>query len=160
MPTFHIRLANDDLTFSAGHFLVLEGGQCERLHGHTYRAAAEVWGPLDGTCCVVDFLAAQRALKDILGELDHRMLLPTEHPALRVTSRAAEIEATLGDRRWVFPPGDCLLLPIANTTTELLAQHVGRRLQAALSGLGGQPPERLRVEIGESTGASAFCELP
>ena len=42
---FHIRIADDDLVFCAAHFITLEGGGCERLHGHTYRVAAEVHGP-------------------------------------------------------------------------------------------------------------------
>jgi 6-pyruvoyltetrahydropterin/6-carboxytetrahydropterin synthase len=160
MPTFHIRLASDDLAFCAGHFLVFEGGQCERLHGHSFRVAAEVFGPLDANQYVVDFVAAQNALKAIVAELDHRMLLPTKHPAIGLSSRSGEIEATFAGRRWIFPEGDCLLLPIANTTTELLAQHVAERFWTALIALGGGSPERVRVEIGEGCGASAVCELP
>ena len=160
MPSFHIRIANDGLIFSAGHFITMGGGTCERLHGHTYRVAAEVQGPLDENQCVVDFLAVHSALKAIVAELDHRMLLPTRHPTLRVLSQAGEIEVTWADRRWVFPQDDCLLLPIANTTTELLAQHVGERLLAALVAMGGGTPGMVRVEIGEGDGASAVCELP
>ena len=106
------------------------------------------------------FSPLRNALKAIVAELDHRMLLPTEHPAIRVSSRAGEIEVAFADRRWVFPEDDCLLLPIANTTTELLAQYVGERLLAALAALGGGMPSRVRVEIGEGAGAAAVCELP
>ena len=160
MPRFHIRLSGDDLVFCAGHFLAFAHGGCERLHGHSYRVTAELWGPLDENRCVVDFLTAQAALKAILAELDHRVLLPTEHPAICVSSGPEETEVTFAGRRWVFPSGDCLLLEIANTTTELLAQHIGERLLAAVTALGGRPPERVRVEVGEGTGASAACELP
>ena len=160
MPSFHIRLANDALVFCAGHFLALEDGRCERLHGHSYRVAAEVWGPLDENQYVIDFLAAGDALKAIVAELDHRVLLPVEHPAIHVSRRPGEIEVTFAGRRWVFPDDDCLLLPIANTTTELLAQYVGERLLAALGAPGGRSPDRVRVEIGEGTGAAAVCELP
>lgn len=156
---FHIRIANDDLVFSAGHFITLAGGTCERLHGHTYRVAAEVYGPLNADQYVADFVAVAGALKAILAELDHRMLLPTQHPAIRVASRAGEIEVAFADRRWVFPQHDCVLLPIANTTTELLAQYVGEHLLAALAEIGGEKPAAVRVEIGEGTGASAVCEL-
>ena len=159
MPEFHIRIAGDDLSFCAAHFITLEGGRCERLHGHTYRVAAEVFGPLDDCQCVVDFLVVRNALKSIVAELDHRMLLPTQHAAIRVSSRAGEVEATFADRRWVFPQDDCLLLPIANTTTEVLAQYVGERLAAALKSLGMASPSRLRIEIGEGTGCSAVCDL-
>jgi 6-pyruvoyltetrahydropterin/6-carboxytetrahydropterin synthase len=160
MPSFHIRVANDDLVFSAGHFITLEGGRCERLHGHTYRVAVEVYGPLDENQCVVDFLVVRNALKSIISGLDHRMLLPTEHPTIRVSPRGSEIEVTCGDRRWVFPAHDCLLLPVANTTTELLARYVGERLLADLTGCGVGAPGHVWVEIGEGSGAAAVCELP
>lgn len=160
MPSFHIRLANDDLVFCAGHFLVFERGGCERLHGHSFRVAAEVFGPLDGNQYVVDFVAAGKALKAIVAELDHRVLLPTKHPAISLSSRSGEIEVTSGGRRWILPEHDCRLLPIANTTTELLAQYVGERFWAALVALGGAAPERVKIEIGEGGGASAVCELP
>ena len=160
MPRFHIRIAGDDMTFSAGHFIAMADGQCERLHGHTYRVAAEVTGPLDADQCVVDFVALRNALKAIVAELDHRMLLPTEHPTIRAVSRAGEIEVAFADRRWVFPADDCLLLPVANTTTEMLAHYVGGRLLAALGALGGNTPSRVRIEIGEGGGAAAVCELP
>ena len=106
------------------------------------------------------FIAAGKALKAILAELDHRVLLPSKHPTLRLSSRTGEIEAALADRRWVFPHDDCVLLPLANTTTELLAQYVGERLMTAVTALIGRPPARVRVEVGEGTGESAACELP
>jgi 6-pyruvoyltetrahydropterin/6-carboxytetrahydropterin synthase len=158
MPKFHIRLARDDLVFSAGHFITLQDGVCERLHGHSYGVAAEVYGPLDENQCVVDFRAAHDALRRIIGELDHRMLLPTGHPAIQVHRLAAEVEVRFADRRWLFPPDDCLLLPVANTTTELLAEYVGRRLFEALKGQCGVSPGRVRIEIGEGTGCSACWE--
>jgi 6-pyruvoyltetrahydropterin/6-carboxytetrahydropterin synthase len=160
MPSFHIRLAGDDLVFCVGHFLVFERGECERLHGHTFRVSAEVFGPLDANQYVVDFVAARNALKAIVAELDHRVLLAAKHPAIRVSSREGEIEVTFAGRRWILPEGDCLLLPIANTTTELLAQHLGERFWVALTALGGGAPQRVRVEIGEGAGTSAVCELP
>ena len=86
------------------------------------------------------------------------MLLPTLHPAIRVASRAGEVEVTFAERRWVFPQDDCLLLPVANTTTELLAQYVAERLRTALAA-GGETPTTVGVEIAEGSGASAGCEL-
>ncbi|MEN6450241.1 MAG: 6-pyruvoyl tetrahydropterin synthase family protein, partial [Thermoguttaceae bacterium] len=126
---FRVRVASDDLVFSAAHFITWGSTACERLHGHTYRAAAEVFGPLDGHQCVVDFTILRAVLKEILAELDHRVILPTEHSALRVTKGPSEVEASFDQRRWIFPSDNCLLLPIANTTTELLAAYVGQRLR-------------------------------
>jgi 6-pyruvoyltetrahydropterin/6-carboxytetrahydropterin synthase len=159
MPEFHIRIAGDELTFSAGHFITLEDGECERLHGHTYRVAVEVFGPLNDSRYVVDFVAVRNALKAIIAELDHRVLLPSQHSAIQVSSRAAAIEATFDDRRWVFPKDDCLLLPMANTTTESLAQYIGERLSVSLKSLDMASPNRLQIEIGEGTGCSAVCDV-
>jgi 6-pyruvoyltetrahydropterin/6-carboxytetrahydropterin synthase len=159
MPHFHIRVANDDLVFSAGHFITLEAGKCERLHGHTYRVTAEVHGPLSDNQYVIDFVAVANALKAIVAELDHRMLLPTQHPAIHVSTRAEQVEVAFADRRWSFPQDDCLLLPIANTTTELLAKCVGERLLALLHTPGGDSPEKVRIEIAEGAGVSAVCEF-
>jgi 6-pyruvoyltetrahydropterin/6-carboxytetrahydropterin synthase len=154
MPDFHIRVAGDDLVFCAGHFITLDDGVCEHLHGHTYRVVAEVFGPLDDSQCVVDFVAVRNALKTILAELDHRVLLPKKHAAIRVASQSSAIEVAFADRRWVFPQDDCVLLPVANTTNEMLAQYVGERLAAAMKSL-----SHVRIEIGEGTGCSAVCDL-
>jgi 6-pyruvoyltetrahydropterin/6-carboxytetrahydropterin synthase len=159
MSEFHVRIAGDDLVFSAAHFITLEEGVCERLHGHTYRVAAEVYGPLNDCRYVVDFLVVQNALKGIVAGLDHRVLLPAQHPAIRVSSQPGEIEVAFADRRWIFPQGDCLLLPIANTTTELLAQYVGEQLVAAIESSSGTSPARVWVEICEGGGYAAVCDL-
>jgi 6-pyruvoyltetrahydropterin/6-carboxytetrahydropterin synthase len=159
MEEYRVRVTGDDLVFSAAHFITLEGDVCEALHGHDYRVAAEVAGPLDENSYVVDFVALRDSLKSILGELDHHVLLPTGHPLIRVTLSEQEVQVTFGERRWAFPRSDCVLLPIPNTTTELLARHVGRQLAAELRARGPAKPSRLRVRIDEARGYSATCEL-
>ncbi|OHB68442.1 MAG: 6-pyruvoyl tetrahydrobiopterin synthase [Planctomycetes bacterium RBG_13_63_9] len=159
MPHFHVRISQDDLTFSAAHFITLEGDTCERLHGHDYRLAVEVHGPLDENHCVIDFLALRDALRAVLDELDHRVLLPMEHPSIHLNVGQHEVEATFAERRWLFPRDDCLLLPMPNTTTELLAQHLGRRLIDELQSRCCTRPARIRVELQECCGFTAGCQL-
>ena len=152
-------MAKDYLVFSAGHFITYEGDICERLHGHNYRVRAEVHGELDDNQYVVDFLVLRDELRSIIDELDHHMLLPTEHPTIQVRVTATEVEARFLDRRWVFPRNDCVLLPVPNTTAELLARHIGRRLLAALEDRTGVRPGLVRIEVDECDGQSAVCEL-
>lgn len=156
MERYRVRVAGDDLVFSAAHFITLAGSVCERLHGHNYRVAAEVSGPLDKNHYVVDFVALREALKAILDELDHRVLLPAEHPDVRVAADDREVTATFADRRWVFPRGDCLLLPLPNTTAELLARHIGRRLGDDLHRRTAIRPRKVRVELEEGFGQRAI----
>ncbi len=160
MPsTYHVRVEKDSLAFSAAHFITFAGNICERLHGHNYRVAAEVAGPLDENHYVIDFIALRDALREITLELDHYVLLPTLHPQIRVTAGEQSVEATFEDRRWVFPIGDCRLLPVANTTSELLADYIGQRLFDALAARTGARPELIRIEVDECFGQSAICEL-
>jgi 6-pyruvoyltetrahydropterin/6-carboxytetrahydropterin synthase len=159
MQHFHVRVCGDDLVFSAGHFITLGGGKCEPLHGHNYRVAVEVHGPLDENHYVVDFTALRDALRAILGELDHHVLLPTGHPLIRVATVGQEVEVTFAQQRWVFPRDDCLLLPLPNTTTELLAQYVAQRLLSELESRLGRRPPMVRIEIAEGGGFTAVCQL-
>lgn len=153
---YRVRITKDFLVFSAGHFITY-GNICERLHGHNWRLAAEVAGPLDADHLVVDFIVLRDTLKAIVDELDHRMLLPTLHPAIRVAAGPREVEVTYEDRRWVFPRGDCVLLEIENTTSELLARHIARRLAARLQ-TRGAVPNRIRIELDECFGNVAIYD--
>lgn len=173
MPdSYHVRLTKDYLVFSAAHFITYNGNVCERLHGHNYRVTAEVFGPLDENHYVVDFIALRDTLRAMVAELDHRVLLPTDHGQIKVTADERSVEATFEDRRWVFPRGDCVLLPVPNTTAEMLARHIGQRLLAELragpllagavpAGLvpGGCDVDRtIRIEVDECEGQSAVFE--
>ena len=154
---YSVRLNKEHHVFSAAHFITFgapDGTICERLHGHNYRVAVEVEGPLDENQYVIDFIALRDELKKITDQLDHRMLLPTSHPLIRVTAGEREVEViyTPDRRRWVFPAGDCVLLPVANTTAELLAQCIGQRLSAAIVARTGAKPARLEVAVDENHG--------
>jgi 6-pyruvoyltetrahydropterin/6-carboxytetrahydropterin synthase len=149
---YHVRIEKDTLVFSAGHFITFAGNICERLHGHNYRVAAEVAGPLDENAYVVDFIALRDTLAAIVKELDHFMLLPTRHAQIKVRADEREVEATFEDRRWVFPRGDCVLLDVSNTTAEMLARYIGQRLLLGLKERGIATPELVTTEVDECYG--------
>ncbi|HEV3417984.1 MAG TPA: 6-pyruvoyl tetrahydropterin synthase family protein [Pirellulales bacterium] len=157
--SYRVRVEKDYLVFSAAHFITFDGKVCERLHGHNYRVAAEIEGPLDENQYVIDFIALRDSLRSIVVELDHYMLLPTGHPTIPVVADERSVEVTFEDRRWMFPRGDCKLLPVANTTTELLARYIGIRLLDELERRSGVRPGVLRIELDECFGQSAMCEL-
>lgn len=156
---FRVRVTKDHLVFSAAHFITFAGNICERLHGHNWRVAAEVSGALDENYYVFDFIALRDALQAIVDELDHRVLLPTKHRAIQVAAGEQEVEATFQERRWVFPREDCVLLPVENTTAELIARWIGRRLGDVIRQKAGAPVESIRVDVEENFGQWAVCEL-
>ena len=156
---YHVKIEKERLVFSAAHFITYDGDTCEPLHGHNYHVAAEVRGPLDENHYVIDFIALRDALQEIVDGLDHRMLLPTEHPTIAVQSRDAEVKATHGDRRWIFPAADCVLLPMANTTAELIARYIGLRLLDALETRLGERPTDVEIAVDECDGQWGVCRL-
>src|SRR5271156_6527969 len=130
---YTVRVTKDYLVFCSGHFISYEGDKCERLHGHNYRAAVEVEGPLDLNHYVFDFIALKQRTMLITDELDHRMLLPTKSQCIKLAEDGRSIRVRYKDREWLFPRDECVLLPIENTTAELLARYIGERLCEDLS---------------------------
>lgn len=157
---YRVRVTKDHLVFSAAHFITYAGNICERLHGHNWRVAVELAGPLDENAYVFDFIALRDSVQRIVIELDHRMLLPTQHSAIHVRPGEREVEVTFGDRRWVFPREDCILLPVENTTAERLAWWIGQKLREQLAPAMRKPAGALRVEVEENFGQWAVCEFP
>ncbi|RLS54225.1 MAG: 6-pyruvoyl tetrahydropterin synthase family protein [Planctomycetota bacterium] len=158
---FHVRVTKDHLVFSAGHFITIDlptGEICERLHGHNWRVAVEVSGPLDRNQYVFDFIALRDNLQAILDPLDHRMLLPTLHPSIRVESGPLETEVRYTSRRWVFPSDECVLLPVEQTTAELIARWIGQTLDDRLIRQGWPRIPHLRIEVEENFGQWAIWE--
>jgi len=155
MEKHQVHVSGDELRFSASHFITLGDGTCEALHGHDFRVSARVEGPLDENRYVVDFVALNRLLRAILDELDHGVLLPTGHPSIHVDAGDREVEVRFADRRWVFPRSECRLLPLENTTAELVARHIGQALLERLAADCGVRPAGLEIELDESPGYTA-----
>jgi 6-pyruvoyltetrahydropterin/6-carboxytetrahydropterin synthase len=157
--TYRVHISKEDLVFSSAHFITYAGDQCERLHGHNYRVGIAVSGPLDENHYVVDFLLLHRLAKAIVDALDHRVLLPTQHQSIEVVVDGNEVQATFQDRRWIFPRDDCVLLPVGNTTSELLARHIARRLLDDLLKEADLRPAHLEVEVDDCFGQTARVSL-
>ena len=157
--TYSVSLEKEQLVFSAAHFITFNGNICESLHGHNYRVKCEVEGDLDENHYVVDFIALRDSLAALVAELDHSVILPINHPTITVQLDEAmgEVLVTFENRRWVFPAEDCRLLPVANTTAELLAKYLGGKLLAKLNETGWNGI-RVRLSVDENHGQWASWE--
>lgn len=157
---YRVLLEKDTMVFSAAHFITFNGDICESLHGHNYRVKCEVYGPLDENGYVVDFIALRDNLTAIVTELDHHTLLPTQHPLIKVVPDENEVTVTFRQKRWIFPLEDCVLLPLANTTAELLANYIGQRLIEKTAPIFGNQINRITIHVDENRGQWGIIELP
>ena len=126
---FSIEVAKDYFNFASAHFLIFANGRREPLHGHNYQVAVALEGELDRAGVVLDFITFKPLVKRICDDLDHRTLIQTKSPIIRVRQRPREIEIVYKKQRLLLPRGDVILLPVVNTSTELLAEHVAKQIQ-------------------------------
>jgi 6-pyruvoyltetrahydropterin/6-carboxytetrahydropterin synthase len=159
--TYRISVAKEDLVFAAAHFITFAGHRCETLHGHNYRAAVLLDGELDPeSWYVVDFSAVKKIMRKLTAELDHKVLLPLENPRLQVATRDGSVQVAYENKpRYVFPERDCALLPIPNTTVEMLATLLAQRLAQELVEAGAKTVTALELEVEENFGQSATYRM-
>ncbi|CAN5748666.1 6-pyruvoyl tetrahydropterin synthase family protein [soil metagenome] len=155
---YTVRVTKDYLVFCAGHFITFHGDNCERIHGHNYRVAVEIEDELDENHYVFDFITLRDLTRALTDQLDHRMLLPDRSPLIVVSEDGPNWVARYRDRYWSFPRDECVLLPIPNTTTELIADYLSNRLRQEIEARGLALPKVLRIEVDESFGQLATAE--
>jgi 6-pyruvoyltetrahydropterin/6-carboxytetrahydropterin synthase len=154
---FRVEVSKDYLVFASAHFITFRGHQCESLHGHNYRVGVAVEGAVDAECLfVLDFSVLKRIVRKLGDEIDHKVLLPTENSkvAFRETGGSLTVDY-FGEPTYVFPRSDCALLPIPNTTAEMLAEYLGRSARDQLVREGYTHLTLLELEVEENYGQSA-----
>lgn len=154
---FRVEVSKDYLVFASAHFITFRGHQCESLHGHNYRVGVAVEGAVDAECLfVLDFSVLKRIVRKLVDEIDHKVLLPTENSKLEFHESGVQLAVDyFGEPKYVFPRSDCALLPIANTTAEMLAQYLGRLTREQLIRDGYRHLTLLELEVEENYGQSA-----
>jgi 6-pyruvoyltetrahydropterin/6-carboxytetrahydropterin synthase len=158
METFGVRVYKEYFNFASAHFLVFADGAREELHGHNYQVRVRFTGAIGPDDMLLDFFRLKPIVKAACDTLDHRTLLPTECERLDVREVDEHVEATYsrpdgGQDRFLFPARDVVLLPLRNTSTERLAEHLARHILEAVRA--DSPNVKLtdfEVEVEESSG--------
>jgi 6-pyruvoyltetrahydropterin/6-carboxytetrahydropterin synthase len=156
MSRYRVVLAKEDFKFSAAHFTLFGDGRAELLHGHNYRVRVELaGGGLDGEGLLVDIESFKRELRARCVRLDSRTLIPGESRRLQWARQGDSIDIRFGERAYRFPAADTLVLPLANTSIELLARMFWQDLAPHLAGSG---VDALAVSVEETAGQECWYE--
>ena len=158
---FRVTVSKDYLVFASAHFITFAGHRCEGLHGHNYRARVTIEGRVNQeSWFVFDFVVLKRIMRKLCDEIDHLVLLPTESDRIQVQEEGETVHVAVDGRpRYVFPRRDCALLPIPNTTVEMMAEMLIDRLRGELTAAGGTGVTAIEMEVEESFGQSATCRV-
>jgi 6-pyruvoyltetrahydropterin/6-carboxytetrahydropterin synthase len=153
---YRLEVTKDELGFAAAHFITMRG-KCERLHGHNYRVSVEVEGTLGDDGYVVDFGLLKRHAREIARSLDHRVLLAAENTQLAFSEAAGHLTVQYGAKRYLFPLDEVVMLPIANTTAELLATYFCGQLVERLNAEDVTTVTCVGVAVSEGPGQQALA---
>jgi 6-pyruvoyltetrahydropterin/6-carboxytetrahydropterin synthase len=106
---------------------------------------------------VFNFVTLKRIMKRVADELDHRTILPRDNPLIAVEPQddGGVIVRTQG--RWYrFPQEDVVILPLPNTTVEMLARHLcGRMRQELAARADASHLTAIEVHVEETFGQTA-----
>jgi 6-pyruvoyltetrahydropterin/6-carboxytetrahydropterin synthase len=154
---FRVSVSKDYLVFASAHFITFAGHRCEGLHGHNYRARVTVEGALnEESWFVFDFVELKRIMRGLCDAIDHLVLLPLESDRIKVREEGENVTVAVdGKPRYLFPRRDCALLPIPNTTVEMLAEMLADRLRVELEKEGALGLTAIEMEVEENFGQSA-----
>jgi 6-pyruvoyltetrahydropterin/6-carboxytetrahydropterin synthase len=154
---YSVSVAKDYLVFASAHFITFAGHRCEGLHGHNYRARVTLEGALlEETWFVFDFVTLKHMMRRLCDEIDHKVLLPLENPKIQLAEDGDAVTVAYeGKPRYRFPKSDCAMLPVPNTTAEMLAALLAARLRAELEAMGAPGLTAIELEVEESFGQSA-----
>lgn len=158
--SWKIVVKQGNLSFSAAHFITLEGTY-EPLHGHNYGVSAELTGEtLTEDSYLLDFGIVKTALRTFIADVNHRFLMPLHNPHLTVTHQHAEWEIRLYDgTRFVMPDASVLPLAMDNVTAERLAEYFAGRLQQELIDRSITHVETITVGVAETEMQTAYCTI-
>jgi 6-pyruvoyltetrahydropterin/6-carboxytetrahydropterin synthase len=154
---YRVSVTKDYLVFSSAHFITFAGHRCEGLHGHNYRVRVTIEGALNKEAWFVfDFVELKGIMKRLCDEIDHLVLLPLESDRVTVVDEGDIVRVSVdGKPRYTFPRRDCALLPIPNTTVEMLARLLTTRLKATIGAEASTGLTAIEMEVEENFGQTA-----
>jgi len=141
------------LGFSAAHFIAGHN-PCGRLHGHNFCVKALVEGAPDGSGMVVDFFAIEGAIRDLLADMDHKILVARRHAVID----AGIVRFMTSDGEVGVSKNAIVLLDIRETTSELLADYILTHVVFD-SGLDFGSVTSFAVGVGESGGRIGWSKI-
>lgn len=172
--SFEVFVSQDTFKFNAAHFVAFQGYR-ERLHGHNYRVGVRLLGQrqIGADGYLIDFGNVKKITKQVCKRLNEHFLCPMYSNVLTITtsppdlsessssSSSVHIECSVDGSKFVFPAGDCAMLPIAHATAEELAIYLYAEILNGLNAgyLLQRGIHTMEVTVAEAVGQEAVFRL-
>ncbi|MCY0851681.1 MAG: 6-pyruvoyl tetrahydropterin synthase family protein [Thermoplasma acidophilum] len=143
-----------NMRFSAAHFIPSHI-KCSRLHGHDYGIIVNVEGDMvDGM--LIDFIELKNAIRSVINEMDHKLLVPAKANIARYDEERDEYEISYSNKRMVIPGEFVYLCDVNNTTSEELSEYIARRVGEKLRLK--KNIRKLEISVEEGPGQGVYSE--
>lgn len=103
--------------FSSAHFLDFE---C--LHGHNFNVKI-IFEEKE------NLEKIKKNLNKICNKLDHKILIPQKSKTINVYKQNKQIMIKTKNKTYIFPEQDVVILPIEETTVELIVEYINTQLK-------------------------------
>lgn len=158
-----LHLFKQNLKFSSAHFLIFDEKRAEMLHGHNYQVQLDIYthpkSKLNDFGYIVDFSDLKKFLKTQVDLWDEHVLLPHKNSEIKLSDLDSQTyKVQFRDRTYAFPKQEVVLLPIFNTSVELLSEYLSSLLFPYLQGFDIQS-YHVRVEETPGQGATYIRNL-
>ncbi len=150
-----IRLAKQNMKFSAAHFTIFNATERERLHGHNFTVEADIEARMLGNGMCFDYGIYKDRIVALCRELNEWTILPTRSKYLRIEEAGEHVHAHFNGQCIPFLRSDVLLLPIENATLEEFAHWFLRRLCEDREALRAHAITAIEVRVFSGPGQSA-----
>lgn len=161
--TSRLHISKQNLKFSAAHFLIFDKNNAEMLHGHNYQVKIDLEASLNRDVGLsIDFHSIKKLVKKICDYWDEKVLLPERCKEMRITAHPKydSWEVAFRDRYYAFPKKEVVLLPVTNTSVELLSELFAGLLIQDLRKQSFAPSiQQLKVTVEETRGQAASTLL-
>jgi 6-pyruvoyltetrahydropterin/6-carboxytetrahydropterin synthase len=157
---FSIRVYKQYFNFASSHFMLFKDGSREPLHGHNYRVQVKGNAPELSDDMVFDFLNIKPIVRKICDSLDHKLLIPKNHPQIIIEDRENNYNIVTPDSSvFSIPKSDVLLMPIENTSAERIAAFLAFEIRSEVLAQYQFEFNELEIEVEETPGQSAVFTL-
>ncbi|PVV09157.1 MAG: hypothetical protein B6D77_10375 [gamma proteobacterium symbiont of Ctena orbiculata] len=155
--TFAVDVHPGELHFNSAHFITFDSS-CENLHGHNFHVRIQAHGDNNDDAFVIDFVQLNRLAAEVCSSLHDKILLPGTSTEVTIEEGDDQIEVASYDKRFSLPAVNCLILPVANTTAEMLAWHIMESLLPKLEAASALTHvEILEVAVEEADNQWGIC---
>lgn len=155
--SFAVDVSPGELHFNSAHFITF-AGTCENLHGHNFHVRLGAEGGNTDDAFVIDFVLLNRLAAEVCLELHDKVLVPGQSREVLWSEDGDLIQIESYGKRFTLPAENCAVLPVSNTTAEMLAWYILETLVPRLEAQASMAKvEVLQVAVEEADRQWGIC---